>query len=325
MMLLDATPSSAKPVYSEKTASRDFFWKYESAPSKSELEALIDAGENAPYNYDLASGVVEYGYRYYNPQMGRWLNRDPIGENGGLNLYGFVDNDGINYWDYLGLQIYDNTVMVKADYVLTRGVSLKDAFGAGTSFVGFKNAVKDLKEGIEKLGNGNIIRGGKDSFDAFESLKKATKEVGDALDLLDNAGDVNSWPVKVDSVYAQSARLKSRECMEVFIILSPIDVFFTEDSVAVSQQELNVTFRMTAWHIWLTKEQADYFDHQAEKFFDNNSNSTDAYNKFHNALSKTDPNSKNPLLYDFSIRNNFEDRPVHDWGLSKSSPNKLLK
>jgi RHS repeat-associated protein len=44
-----------------------------------------------------------YGYRYYHPQTGRWINRDPIEEDGGLNLYGFVGNDGLNWWDYLGL------------------------------------------------------------------------------------------------------------------------------------------------------------------------------------------------------------------------------
>ena len=33
-----------------------------------------------------------------------WLSRDPIGERGGLNLYGFVGNDGVNRWDLLGLK-----------------------------------------------------------------------------------------------------------------------------------------------------------------------------------------------------------------------------
>jgi hypothetical protein len=32
-----------------------------------------------------------------------WSNRDPIQEQGGLNLYGFVGNDGLNNWDILGL------------------------------------------------------------------------------------------------------------------------------------------------------------------------------------------------------------------------------
>lgn len=35
----------------------------------------------------------DYGYRYYDPVTGRWPSRDPIGEQGGVNLYGFVGND----------------------------------------------------------------------------------------------------------------------------------------------------------------------------------------------------------------------------------------
>ncbi|MEP2775846.1 MAG: RHS repeat-associated core domain-containing protein [Luteolibacter sp.] len=44
-----------------------------------------------------------YGYRYYDPKTGRWLNRDPIGERGGINLYSFVHNSPINRYDRLGL------------------------------------------------------------------------------------------------------------------------------------------------------------------------------------------------------------------------------
>ena len=46
--------------------------------------------------------MAYYGYRYYDPKTGRWPNRDPIEEEGGVNLYGFVGNDGVNKWDYLG-------------------------------------------------------------------------------------------------------------------------------------------------------------------------------------------------------------------------------
>jgi len=53
---------------------------------------------------DSETDLLYYGYRYYNANTGRWLNRDPLGEMGGVNLYGFVGNDGINYWDALGLQ-----------------------------------------------------------------------------------------------------------------------------------------------------------------------------------------------------------------------------
>ena len=48
--------------------------------------------------------VTYYGYRYYDPVTGRWPSRDPIGERGGANLYGFVGNDAVNRADYLGLR-----------------------------------------------------------------------------------------------------------------------------------------------------------------------------------------------------------------------------
>lgn len=40
----------------------------------------------------------------YDPSVGRWLCRDPIGEDGGLNLYGYVENDPVNLVDELGMQ-----------------------------------------------------------------------------------------------------------------------------------------------------------------------------------------------------------------------------
>ena len=47
--------------------------------------------------------VAYYGYRYYDPKTGRWPSRDPIEEEGGVNLYGFVGNDGPNIVDHNGL------------------------------------------------------------------------------------------------------------------------------------------------------------------------------------------------------------------------------
>ena len=49
------------------------------------------------------TGLYYYGYRDYDPVTGRWPSRDPIEEHGGLNLYGFVNNDGVDWVDYLGL------------------------------------------------------------------------------------------------------------------------------------------------------------------------------------------------------------------------------
>jgi uncharacterized protein RhaS with RHS repeats len=48
--------------------------------------------------------MYNYGYRYYHPDLGRWVSRDPLGEEGGLNLYVFVRNDGIHNVDEFGLK-----------------------------------------------------------------------------------------------------------------------------------------------------------------------------------------------------------------------------
>jgi RHS repeat-associated protein len=51
------------------------------------------------------SGLYYYGYRFYDPNLQRWLNRDPIEERGGINLYSFVRNDPVDWIDYLGLEL----------------------------------------------------------------------------------------------------------------------------------------------------------------------------------------------------------------------------
>jgi len=46
-----------------------------------------------------AWGFYYYGYRFYDPGMQRWLNRDPLGEEGAVNLYSFVAHGPLNWID----------------------------------------------------------------------------------------------------------------------------------------------------------------------------------------------------------------------------------
>jgi RHS repeat-associated protein len=68
---------------------------------------------------DEETGWYNYGYRFYVPELGKWINRDPIGERGGVNLYGFVGNSTINKADYLG-KVWSNT-MALAHYFAKGG------------------------------------------------------------------------------------------------------------------------------------------------------------------------------------------------------------
>ena len=50
-------------------------------------------------------GAWYYKARVYEPELGRFLQIDPIGTEGGPNLYAYVLNDPVNFTDSLGLQI----------------------------------------------------------------------------------------------------------------------------------------------------------------------------------------------------------------------------
>ena len=51
------------------------------------------------------STTARSGYRFYSPKLGRWVNRDPVGETGGVNLCGFVRNEPASGVDALGLEV----------------------------------------------------------------------------------------------------------------------------------------------------------------------------------------------------------------------------
>ncbi|MBQ7188718.1 MAG: RHS repeat-associated core domain-containing protein, partial [Kiritimatiellae bacterium] len=49
-----------------------------------------------------ALGVYDYGERLYSPELRRWMSRDPIEEEGGVNLYAFCNNFPMLYSDIQG-------------------------------------------------------------------------------------------------------------------------------------------------------------------------------------------------------------------------------
>ena len=51
------------------------------------------------------TGLIYYTYRHYAPRLHKWINKDPIAEEGGLNLYQMVGNDTIGNLDILGYAV----------------------------------------------------------------------------------------------------------------------------------------------------------------------------------------------------------------------------
>jgi RHS repeat-associated protein len=53
--------------------------------------------------YDSETGMYFYRARYYDPKVGRFVTKDPIGFKGGINLYVYVENNPLSLTDALGL------------------------------------------------------------------------------------------------------------------------------------------------------------------------------------------------------------------------------
>jgi len=82
--------------------------RYEYGPFGEPIRVTGPAAALNPFRFSTkrtepAADVVLYEYRAYSPSTGRWLKRDPIGELGGRNLYGFGYNNPIRRIDRLGL------------------------------------------------------------------------------------------------------------------------------------------------------------------------------------------------------------------------------
>ena len=80
-------------------------------------------------HYDSELDLVYYNFRHYSPSLGRFLSRDPIAEQGGLNLYAFVKNNPNVSTDFLGQG--DFTIPIDA-YLLN--VSFSVSYGITSSF-----------------------------------------------------------------------------------------------------------------------------------------------------------------------------------------------
>jgi RHS repeat-associated protein len=62
--------------------------------------------------YSPQSGLIYFGARYYDPRVGRWITKDPLGMVDGPNLYVFVRNNPLNFIDWLG---FDAVVLNDSD------------------------------------------------------------------------------------------------------------------------------------------------------------------------------------------------------------------
>ena len=90
--------------------------------SSGPLADVFSFGFSTQY-HDRDTGMVGYKCRFYRPDLGRWLNRDPIEEEGGENLYAFCRNSPQLYVDVNGNFLLIDSLVLSAVGGIVGGVS----------------------------------------------------------------------------------------------------------------------------------------------------------------------------------------------------------
>jgi RHS repeat-associated protein len=98
--------------------------------------------------YDRETGLYYYRARYYDPKVGRFINRDPVGFEGGINLYAYVENNPVNFVDPFGLTTWP-----------TNYLGIMSQYGRrGTGFHSGVDIENPMGESAYATDNGTIIK-----------------------------------------------------------------------------------------------------------------------------------------------------------------------
>jgi RHS repeat-associated protein len=106
--------------------------------------------------FDTETGLSYYNYRYYSPELGRWLSRDPIGEDGFSNAFGPALSEKLNPLKKQAKKSYYNFVkngpVNSIDILALHGVP--PGWGISPPSKLPKNFDKAVKKYVEKCKDG---------------------------------------------------------------------------------------------------------------------------------------------------------------------------
>lgn len=121
--------------------------------------------------YDEGTGLYYFGHRFYSPQMGRWLSRDPLAEMASINLYRFAANNPLTHFDPFGaadnggfwdrpevqaqLQAQREALQAKRASEVTTFEKVKSSIGSAFKWIGdkFKEQPEMARSIEEKVAN----------------------------------------------------------------------------------------------------------------------------------------------------------------------------
>ena len=202
--------------------ANDYFYTRDHLGSVREVIASDGTTVESRYDYDLwgnITGVAGIGvesdflytghfhhsasnlhltwYRAYDPELGRWLSKDPIAELGGINLYAYVLNDPINHVDLFGLDTYvvnrklggnearsrynplSHTYMARTDSsgTVTNTYSWGNDYDENNNGIWFENASNDMEAAQQAVDSNKAKWLAPSSYD--DALSEAYREIKD--------------------------------------------------------------------------------------------------------------------------------------------------
>jgi len=118
--------------------------------------------------YDKETGLYYNWNRYYDPSIGRYVTSDPIGLDGGINTYNYVDGSPLIYWDDGGL-----------------------SKRSGRTNARINRKAKALKARIQSLRDrlNNVRQRGQDKLDRAKQIRDTLDHIRDLLDELERLED----------------------------------------------------------------------------------------------------------------------------------------
>jgi len=126
------------------------------------------------HHHHSESGLILTWYRQYDPEYGRWLSRDPIAENGGINLYGYTYNNPINWTDPTG-EITVVEGIVAAATLTAIGVGIYNYYKYKCNLEEHGKEMRNQKEGmndaLQKMREGKIEEGLEEWRDHYQDYQ----------------------------------------------------------------------------------------------------------------------------------------------------------
>lgn len=103
------------------TAVAEYSYDSFGTPTKTRLGSQPQPFSYTGREYDTDAALYYYRARYYDPTVGRFIQKDPIGLAGGINLYPYVQNNPINFIDPTGLSAITNVLPIAGGFAAADG------------------------------------------------------------------------------------------------------------------------------------------------------------------------------------------------------------